>query len=368
MGLRIGTQMRVRHRGPGTTEVDGGDSQTDVVKLECPSPEQPFQASQIIPSPAEPDASAGSRAGHPPWKIRFHHVPRWLVGGALGVTSVLAFALVAQERWLREVPEDQAPQVELADEEALPQQVEGFESTGTSEREARELLETYARARTVAQVLPLVRDHQALETRIARDWQPWGATTSWKGVWAASWELCSEDGRSFGVLVGRRPDFSTYRAYFVRENGALRLDWEATEGQSAASFDLLVRGSGTGGAVRTLVKPDFYYTPTFPENRYQCFKLTSPDRQQVIWAYAEHDGAAASRIMGYFETATFLDADGDELQKALRHWRWRNLPTRTGEQGNPELPMTLRLAPPPKGAQKNQWLIPEMLHNEWVSR
>ena len=32
-----------------------------------------------------------------------------------------------------------------------------------------------------------------------------------------------------------------------------------------------------------------------------------------------------------------------------------------------ELPMTVILSPPAPGAQKNQWLITEMLHNDWVS-
>jgi hypothetical protein len=71
--------------------------------------------------------------------------------------------------------------------------------------------------------------------------------------------------------------------------------------------------------------------------------LAAPDRQQVVWAYVELGSAADTRVMEFFRTGTFLEAS------------------------NKELPMTVRLAAPPKGAQKNQWLLPEMLHNEWVS-
>lgn len=346
IGLRIGTRMRGSYHSAAAREAVADEPAAAVIKLECPPADQPFQASQIIPAP-KPDGPAtppGGRARHPAWGGGTAHLPRWLIAGGLGVTSVLAFALVAQERWLRDVPADTPPELELADKETLLPEIEGFETDGSSEREARELMHAYALANTAAQILPLVRNRQALAARITRDWQPWVANAAWQGAWTASWESASEEGLGFGLLIGRRPDFASFRAYFVREDGALKLDWEATEGRSAAAeFHLLASGLGSGGTVRAYVKPDAYYTRVFPEDRYHCFKLVAPSRQDVIWAYAEVDSPADTRIMTFFESGTFLETSPNEV------------------------PMTLKLAPPPQGAEKNQWLLPEMLHNEWVS-
>jgi len=62
-----------------------------------------------------------------------------------------------------------------------------------------------------------------------------------------------------------------------------------------------------------------------------------------VWGYVKSDDPAAAALLKVFESAK---NDGE-------------LPT--------EQAMTLRLTPPPAGAQKNQWLIGEMLHIDWVS-
>ena len=63
----------------------------------------------------------------------------------------------------------------------------------------------------------------------------------------------------------------------------------------------------------------------------------------MVWAYAELGSEADTRMMAFFPSGEVFEADYSEL------------------------PVTLRLTPAPEGAQKNQWLITEMLHNEWVS-
>jgi hypothetical protein len=315
-----------------------------VVKLEAILTETSFQARNAIVPPLKPAAEAPQnlRGESTEWGKVSKTPTRWLATAAGGVVLLVVLAMVTQEVWLKD-PKTAVVAVVEAPEDAPFEEVAGFELDSSSEADARKLLATYAKATTVEEVLPLIRSGQALADRLKLDWQPWGLAPDWQPPVLAVWEVSAEGGRSHGLLRGNRPDFSRFRAYFVREDDALKLDWEATAGLGDASFETLQKGMGTGGKLRAYVKLDNYYSQLLAEDAYHSFRLKAPDGEQVVWGYSKQGTPADAALLKIFEPSVI---DGEAKS---------------------ELPITLRLEPGPENCQKNQWLIREMLHIDWVS-
>ena len=299
-GLHIDVCRLVPNASPaleraGITEYNGA-----VVRLEQALDELPFQALKVIPAMAliAPEPPREQRVEELEWGKTRHHPLRWLMIAGASTAVLLVAALTAQESLLTTTKKERNNHLELA-EDIVPEEVKGFECDGTSEANARAMVAAYA-------------------------------------------TVTAEGGREHGSLRGRKPDFSPYQVYFVREGDCLRIDWEATQGLGETSFDSLQRGVGSGGVIRAYATPGTFYSLAFPETEYRSYKVIAPDREQVVWGYLRTDSAAAAALKKAFEPAERGDATGSEL------------------------PVTLRLAPPPAGAQKNQWLIGEMLHIDWV--
>lgn len=344
MGLQITAKVRTAPRTD--------DSEDDaVVKLDCPTADQAFQPTHMIidrrekaPPPPPKPIGGKIREEHLEWGEKPKHSHHWLLRSGIAVALLLAAALTIQQLWVRNTDEEYKPQESLLEEREKLPEVEGFEIDGSSDRQSRALLATYAKARSASDILPFVRDRDSLVERITRDWTPWNVPANWSEPETCAWETGNESGRGFGLLCGSLPDLSRFRAYFVRENGVLRLDWEATTGACSTPFEMLVQGKGTGGKTRAFVKPDTFFTQAFPESLYRSFKLLSPDQTAVVWAYTKIGSPADNAIMAYFPSGILLESEHGEL------------------------PMTVTLSPPDQNeTQKNQWLLTEMLHNEWVS-
>jgi len=312
--------------------------------LEAILTETSFQARNTIAPPHKPaeEAPKNLHGESTEWGRVSKTPTRWLATAAGGVVVLVVVAMVIQELWLKDPKAAVIPVVDIPVDAPL-EEVAGFELDSSSEADARKLLATYAKATTVEEVLPLIRSGQALADRLKRDWQPWRLAPDWQPPVLAVWEVSAEGGRSRGLLRGNRPDLSRFRAYFVREDDALKLDWEATAGLGDASFETLQKGMGTGGKLRAYVKLDNYYSQLLPEDAYHSFRLLAPDGEQVIWGYSKQGTPADAALLKIFNTSLI---DGEAKS---------------------ELPITLRLEPGPENCQKNQWLIGEMLHIDWVS-
>lgn len=341
-GLRIDFPQAARKAPASEQPVPIKEYGGEIVRLDQVLAEAPFQAAKVIP-PLEPPAREGPRESHgdaKDWgKVR-HHPFRWLVAGGIGVGGVLVAALATQE-FLAPKPKPQKAHLEVV-EEAKLEDLKGFELDGPCQDNARALLAAYAKATTPEEVLPLIRDAARLSHRLRADWLPWQAPADWLPARDASWQVSAEGGRPHGSLSGRKPDFSPYRAYFVREGEALRIDLEATEGLGDAAFAALQQGRGSGGVVRAYLSPENFYSLTFPETAFRSFKLLAPDREFVVWGYVKSGSPAAAALLKVFE------------------------PTVSGADAPTEVPMTLRLTAAVTGVQKNQWLIGELLHIDWV--
>ncbi len=314
-----------------------------MVKLEPQHEEGAFQASMVIPAGelTLPEAPQKLQGEGKDWGLAYNTPKLWMWGACLAVAAVLVTALATQELYLMKRKAPRSQPIEVV-KEAQIEEVTGFEIGGPSEEVARTMAAAYAQAKTLEEVLPLIRNAPRLAARLKLDWQPWNAPPHWQPAREAMWDVSGKGGIGHGLLHGQKPDFSRYAIYFVCEGESLRIDWEATQGLGDADFSTLVRGVGSGGVTRAFMAPANFYSLIFPESEFRSFKMLAPDREHVLWGYAKLGTPAESALVKAFS------AD--------------NLP----ESANAVQPITLRLTPGPKGAQKNQWLIGEMLHIDWV--
>ncbi len=343
-GLRINVESVARPTAASAPSLSIKEYGGEVFRLEQPLAEGPFQAAMVIPAlplAARRDSSELQGESND-WGKAHQHPLRWLVIAGMGVGGVLVAALATQELLLSPKSKTQSNPLELV-QEVKVEEMQGFEPDGPCEENARSLLEAYAKATTPEAVLPLIRNSARLSPRLTQNWHPWLAPAEWRPSRNAAWEVSAEGGVCHGCLSGSRPDFAPYRAYFVREGDSLRIDWEATEGLGDATFASLARGIGAGGLVRCHTTPENFYSLAFPETQFRSYKLLAADLEQVVWGYVKLDNPAAAALLKVFEAA------------------------KNEDDAPADRPMTLRLAPAPTGAQKNQWIIGELLHIDWVS-
>jgi hypothetical protein len=139
------------------------------------------------------------------------------------------------------------------------------------------------------------------------------------------------------------PDGSKFAAYFTNDDNRLLLDWKATSSFSTASFEQLSNNQGDASEIRGQISAADFYSATWPEAEYQCYRLVSPDEKTAIWCYARRGSAAANHSTALFQ--------GGEIVQDAQTSR----------------SITLQLERGPSEAQPNQWLIGKVLQIDAVT-
>ena len=95
--------------------------------------------------------------------------------------------------------------------------------------------------------------------------------------------------------------------------------------------------------IRGVISLSDFYTSTFPEDDYQCFRLASPDDKSFVWCYTLRNSVEFTEISA-------------ELN-----------PGSIDTESRAPIKVTLRLERGPEASLKNQWLIGKLLHLDWTS-
>ncbi len=331
MGLRIGvgkSRDRSRAASPGDP----------VHRLEAE--DEPVQArpmSEAGPAvPREPDRRRKRRRGLGHWTA-------WMAGAtvALAVAVVVGMTMAGKRR---NAGRDAGQAYEFVPVTTLDGDHQYFlEHAGELIEEAEGLLDRYAEAATVAEVLPLVRDRDRVKERLERLWRPWGAEKRFAPGEEIGNYIIDPPPRPAIGLAGRKGDFSRFEMVFVREGGQLKLDWEASEGIGEVQIaDLRAGTASAGGAVRAVVQPSGFYTAEFPESGFRSYQLADAAGDHFVWGFARQGSPVAAALDAEFNEGSVL------MEKSA------------------ELRATLRLAAA-SGRGTNCHEITEMLHKGWVS-
>lgn len=191
--------------------------------------------------------------------------------------------------------------------------------------------------------LPLVRNPEEVAELIRADRRMPKLAADVAPLQIDSWVACENRSLTYGILSGTLPDYSQCETYFTLRDGRLVMDWKASTAYGTADFTQLMHKQGNPAEIRGWIEATGFYSLAFPENSYQAFILASPDKQQLIWAYARRSSPVEQELTALTQGGAILKGS-QEAQKA-----------------------TVRLAPGPGDALPGQWEIVELLHKEWIA-
>ena len=342
-GLRIESSPQRRPADDASTPLDVQKIDGTVIRLDPEVPAQPRMPRQEVkPQPAFKKARETENSE---WG-RTKKLPIWWVLGIGFVTlSVVVASLTLLPRINRPNAIGSRPgQIDLTlDTTDAIEDAVLIEQLLNLQTEAGALFRKYKTAATVDDLATVVRDPQNTLPLIRSSERPVLISARWSPSEGAGWNVLPANGKPFGILSGTYPDFSMFNAYFVMEENQLRLDWKATSGYGTATFDELAASQGDPAEIRASITPSDYYSPVFPETEFRGYQLLSPDNMKAVWCYARRGSPVAKSLARLFRDGTILKAVASPQK------------------------VTLRLDRGPEGALPNQWLVEEMLHEEWIS-
>jgi hypothetical protein len=201
--------------------------------------------------------------------------------------------------------------------------------------ESEALAKEFLNARTIAEMLPVVRNPERAQARMQREYpegtiDPPGMTefNSGKGLLVFDW------GAVVTVRTGR---FEVRQLNLVNTPAGLRVDWESWVGWTEMSWpEFLATKPTTAQAFRVIVKKVDYYNFDFADDtKWRSFRLESRKGEQTLYGYV----ARGSDLDGVIQ----IDP---ELKKSA---------------------MILKVRfPAGASASSNQVLIEEVVHDSWV--
>lgn len=337
IGLRIGTSS-------ARTTVADEEDEEEAVRLEAEDAEPPVKARDM--------SELGPAEAQVPWRHKKRgrwNLKSWTVGMSIGSCAVAAIAVVAQ-LVARKAPAAAPVQAPVVEEPVNPHKQEVdylVNHVGTLVPEAESLLQRYAAAKSPAEVLPLIRRADSVGPKLTAKWKPWGegpALASSEKVeniveYTTEWPSL--------LLRGKKSNFDPFELQFVREQGVLKIDWEASEGMGDCSVADLQGGFMADNAtVRAKITPANFYTPAFPEGGFRSYQLSDFSRYDFVWAFAPVGSPEAE----------FLSEALDEDSKILSR----------RDQDQKVVPLTLKLSGP-KAEGVKIFLITGILHKGWVT-
>ncbi len=343
-GIRIGeTSGRLpAEETEGRLEVQEIDG--TVVRLAPEEPSAPKVPRQIkfLERPVKAPVDPYRRGESKDWGFARKQSIRWIVGTGVGVISLVVFSMmllpmINQSNAAR--PAENALVLDTADE------IKGAEALNamlSRQPEAEQVFRKFAAASIARDVLPLLRDVDQVQPLVLQgDWKPL-VSRDWVPSDDTTWSVFDMDGSPYGVLEGTLPDFSTFSAYFLLSENHLQLDWKATTRHGTASMTELARGQGNPAEIRAKISPCGYFTAAYPEADYQSYQFVSSDDETSIWCYTRKGGEADHALAKLFQ-------NGAILQSSLEPRK-----------------VTLRLERGGADSFPNQWLVSEVLGDDWI--
>lgn len=232
---------------------------------------------------------------------------RWVFYVGAGVISLLMLAIVLNQRSnAKKSTGEQSVYSKISLEDVTDEYESGGEKTliikklYNAEDEAKKIIADYARSRTTGDFIGRVYRAEQNAKLIATSWTPLVLGKDWYPSAESIWSVLEEDGKVYATLIYSLPDFSTNTAHFRYEGSTLKLDWKATVGYCSANFSELQKGQGDASEIRAVLSPADFHTFALSDGEFRSFRLSSLDREKVIWVYTKIGGELEARLMSYF--------------------------------------------------------------------
>jgi len=220
-----------------------------------------------------------------------------LIGGSTALVLIVAGVLAAMSDGSSgENPASTPPVASAANGGSAPEETITVRGDAEFLRLAEPMARAFLEARTVDELLPLVRDPERTAERIRRT-HPDG-TLDAPGMAAFNIDLdVLRQGNIASVRVRTR-DFSEAYLSFVETAGGPKIDWESWAGWSEMPWDdFLTEKPEAPRLFRVVLSDVDYYNMAFrDESKWRSYRLESPDGSTSIYGYAERDSVTDARL------------------------------------------------------------------------
>jgi hypothetical protein len=343
-GLRIGTRNLSQSATEEPPHLEVQEIiHGDVVRLHPEEPEAGRMPRHHVFHEKPDDANESERTGESrEWGSSGKQSILWILGGGIAVATVVVAAIIA----LPYINEPNAARPHSGDPEWVVENIaDGVAIADMLSRkaEAGRIFRAALTTSSSDDILPLVRNPGEVAELIRSSRRMPVVAPDSQPLKIKSWVARENQSLTYGILTGTLPDHSGFVTYFTLTNGRLTLDWKASTAYGTADFTQLTRNQGNAAEIRGWLEPAESYTGSFRENSHQSYQLASPDKQQVIWAYARR-GAEIDQALKVLIKGGYIIEGRKEGQK-----------------------VTVRLAPGPGNSPPGQWEIVELLHKEWIA-
>lgn len=217
------------------------------------------------------------------------------------------------------------------------------ENSGEAFSKGLELLEAVSKeSLTLEEIIPLMRnEQQAARLLAAKNNGNWPAFDTSEPT-SLIWNYGSSGGAGFMTMSGQRGDFRDFRAYFVRDEGKVFFDFDATEGRSDISIVDLPKDDLVGSILlRCWVAKEPHFDARSDEKLFSWYQILAPNEVDFVWAYCK---------------------TGDPLDELLREKL--NYGRLIGER-KAQFRATIKVGNA-RGFRDDEFLFEEFLAEEWV--
>jgi hypothetical protein len=216
------------------------------------------------------------------------------------------------------------------------------ENPDLADSQSEALLEAFVGATTVEEVLDLVRERHRVEPLLRERWQP--LASALRSVQPNMERgFAALGGVAFFLITAELEDFRKLRVYFVRENGKMKLDWEASVAHSPLAVAEMANSPGLRNVkLRCIIEAQPISIPSYPGSEYNGYLLAVPGYQKPLWGLAKIGSEVDEALLDSLDRGRFL------------------LDLKTSER------VTVEVEEAP-GAPSNYLLISKLNHVEWVA-
>jgi hypothetical protein len=207
------------------------------------------------------------------------------------------------------------------------------------------LLEKCNEAQNSAQLTGIIRDPERVLQNLAMNDVATASDYIVRDPRLLNWEYGDAGETGFMVVSGRRTDYTPFRAYFVKTDDGMKLDWEATHGNSDLPVGSLVAEKPSKSVyIRGWVgKQPHFDSETGRGVTRSWYLVLDPSKEEFVWAYAP--------------TGSVLD---EQLRDMLSYGRMV-------EERPDEIRAMVRLTKPSVGFRENEFEIRELVTTDWVA-
>jgi hypothetical protein len=168
-------------------------------------------------------------------------------------------------------------------------------------RNTIEVFNEYYKAKSVDEVVGLIRNGERLRSLLEERWKPMGT------IGEVIANVVNVDGERFVILSGRDSEDMVFEIMFIPKEEEVELDWEASLAVGDVVFDEL-KGIEPGRIVkmRVMLGSSNFHPLEYPDDEFRCYQIWVPGFESSVYGYARKDSDVVESLSNILNEGTVL--------------------------------------------------------------